>query len=182
MDDVDADNEDEEDEDEDQPSEITRCICGHQDLQLNNVHARDQVDVSLFIQCDKCQVWQHGYCVGIKTSEDAPQVYYCERCRPDYHVIVVRPNGKTSKYSPQDASDEGEEEEEQIEEEEDQSVSKERDRRDKSRSRKDNDDSDSRDRLLSRRERREKNSVVIRVLKSAAGVPKLHIPCQTVGT
>lgn len=98
---------DEEDNDvEDEPSEITRCICGHQDLQLSNVQNKEKVDTSLFIQCDMCEVWQHGFCVGLLTNEDVPDVYFCEKCRPEYHVIVVRPNGRTSKYSPQDPSEE----------------------------------------------------------------------------
>lgn len=88
---------------EDQPAEVTRCICGHDELQLNNIHNKS-VDPDFFIQCDTCYVWQHGFCVGILNDEEAPEGYYCERCRPDYHVIVVRPSGKTSKYSPQDYS------------------------------------------------------------------------------
>jgi hypothetical protein len=49
--------------------------------------------------------------VGILNDQEAPEGYYCEKCRPDYHVIVVRPRGRTSKYSPQEYSDEEEEEE-----------------------------------------------------------------------
>lgn len=88
---------------EDEPAEVTRCICGHEELQLNNIHNKS-VDPDFFIQCDNCYVWQHGFCVGILNDEEAPEGYFCERCRPDYHVIVVRPSGKTSKYSPQDYS------------------------------------------------------------------------------
>lgn len=99
-------DEEEDNDVEDEPSEITRCICGHQDLQLSNVQNKDKVDTSLFIQCDMCEVWQHGFCVGLLTNEDVPDVYFCEKCRPEYHVIVVRPNGRTSKYSPQDPSEE----------------------------------------------------------------------------
>lgn len=101
--------------DDEPKAEITRCICGHEELQPGQIHnlhrQRKNFDPDFFIQCDNCHVWQHGYCVGILNDQEAPEGYYCEKCRPDYHVIVVRPSGRTSKYSPQEYSDEEEEEE-----------------------------------------------------------------------
>ncbi|KAF8429136.1 hypothetical protein EV426DRAFT_209822 [Tirmania nivea] len=79
--------------------EITRCICGFQEYQGED----DQADTSdgLFIQCDKCHVWQHGFCVGITDNALAPDNYFCEQCRPNFHKLVVRPHGpKTSLYLP----------------------------------------------------------------------------------
>lgn len=67
--------------------EVTRCICGQQD---------PPEDSGLYIQCEKCHVWQHGFCVGIE--EDVPEMYWCERCKPELHVIVVTPDGKRSQY------------------------------------------------------------------------------------
>ncbi|KAF5093734.1 hypothetical protein D0Z00_003892 [Geotrichum galactomycetum] len=100
--------------DDEPKAEITRCICGHDELQPGQIHnlhrQRKNFDPDFFIQCDSCHVWQHGYCVGILNDQEAPEGYYCEKCRPDYHVIVVRPSGRTSKYSPQEYSDEEEEE------------------------------------------------------------------------
>lgn len=103
-------------ENDDEPkAEITRCICGHEELQPSQIHnlhrQRKNFDPDFFIQCDNCHVWQHGYCVGIANDQEAPEGYYCEKCRPDYHVIVVRPSGRTSKYSPQEYSDEEDDEE-----------------------------------------------------------------------
>ncbi|KAF8457513.1 hypothetical protein BGX38DRAFT_1139418 [Terfezia claveryi] len=79
--------------------EITRCICGFQEYQGED----DQADTSdgLFIQCDKCHVWQHGFCVGITDNALAPDNYFCEQCRPNFHKLVARPHGpKTSLYLP----------------------------------------------------------------------------------
>lgn len=73
----------------DAPAEITRCICGHDELQTDD----PDIDSGLFIQCDKCQVWQHGYCVGIGSDDSLPDDYACEKCRPELHLIVVRPSG-----------------------------------------------------------------------------------------
>lgn len=79
-----------EDEDEDEEEEAeTRCICGQLDPPDEN---------GLFIQCEKCQVWQHGYCVSI--TEDVPEKYWCEKCRPDLHTIIDTSEGKISKYLP----------------------------------------------------------------------------------
>lgn len=71
--------------------EVTRCICGFQEYQGEDEHA-DTSD-GLFIQCDKCSVWQHGFCVGITDNDMVPENYFCEKCRPDYHKLVIRPHG-----------------------------------------------------------------------------------------
>lgn len=103
--------------DGDESSEVTRCICGHQELQPQSNSSK--ADPDFFIQCDMCHVWQHGFCVGILDDQQAPELYYCEKCRPDFHVVVVRPSGKTSKYSPVEEENEDEEEEEEEEEDDD---------------------------------------------------------------
>lgn len=92
-----------EDELDDEEQEITRCICGQDELNpelINpNVSALLQneyqikIDQGLFIQCDKCSVWQHGYCVGLFINEDVPDKYWCELCKPDFHVLVYE-NGE----------------------------------------------------------------------------------------
>ncbi|CAK5046733.1 unnamed protein product [Meloidogyne enterolobii] len=48
---------------------ITRCICG---MKHND---------PFMIQCDKCDVWQHGVCVNIK-EDKVPDTYLCEQCQP----------------------------------------------------------------------------------------------------
>jgi hypothetical protein len=48
---------------------------------------------SLFIQCDMCQVWQHGGCVGIMAVDASPENYFCERCRPELHQVLKTLSG-----------------------------------------------------------------------------------------
>lgn len=50
-------------------------------------------DGGLFIQCDSCEVWQHGGCVGIMKIAMSPDKYYCELCRKDLHQLNLEPNG-----------------------------------------------------------------------------------------
>jgi hypothetical protein len=63
---------------------------------------------AMMIQCDKCNVWQHGPCVGIWADEEAPDgtsmswpsypesgaysdaEYFCEQCRPELHGPLKR--------------------------------------------------------------------------------------------
>lgn len=70
--------------------EITRCVCGEQ----------EPADESgLYIQCEQCSVWQHGFCVGI--VEDVPDKYWCEQCKPELHDLYIDEDGrKRSHYLP----------------------------------------------------------------------------------
>lgn len=70
---------------------VTRCICGS-----------DDEDIGLMIQCETCKCWQHCKCMGMPTEEDCPDVYYCEQCRPELHIPLLRdlgvyPNAKSQK-------------------------------------------------------------------------------------
>ena len=83
--------------------EVTRCICGSDDLYVpkNNQGEFDNVDPGFFIQCEICAVWQHGYCVGIKDEENAPEKYWCEQCKPENHTLFTDRFGiRRSKYDP----------------------------------------------------------------------------------
>lgn len=87
----------------DEVEEITRCICGDDDLVIPKNHQGDfdNVDPGFFIQCEICSVWQHGYCVGIKDEEDAPEKYWCEKCKPQNHTLFTDKYGtRRSKYDP----------------------------------------------------------------------------------
>ena len=70
--------------------EITRCVCGE----------LEPADESgLYIQCEQCSVWQHGFCVGI--VEDVPDKYWCEQCKPELHDLYTDDEGrKRSHYLP----------------------------------------------------------------------------------
>ena len=45
------------------------------------------------IQCDGCQVWQHGGCVSITAKAMSPEEYFCELCCKDLHKITTTVNG-----------------------------------------------------------------------------------------
>ncbi|XP_014262074.1 histone-lysine N-methyltransferase ash1 isoform X2 [Cimex lectularius] len=60
--------------------DVIRCICGL---------FRDE---GLMIQCERCMVWQHAYCVRANPSVES---YLCERCSPR-HVDVEIPSQEES--------------------------------------------------------------------------------------
>ena len=71
----------------------TRCVCGELD---------PPDESGLYIQCEKCGVWQHGFCVGIiGGSTNAPDKYWCEQCKPNLHHLYITDLGTTrSIYRP----------------------------------------------------------------------------------
>lgn len=87
--------------------EVTRCICGQQEypglpLVADDSHAEalkgqngpiTEDATGWFIQCDRCQVWQHGGCMGILDETQSPEKYFCEVCRKDLHRILTDLNG-----------------------------------------------------------------------------------------
>lgn len=109
-------NEDEEAELE----EVTRCICGNAEYPGPPLSSQDadrphstKLGVkeetvpknpigtdgllddagNFFIQCDNCQVWQHGGCVGLFDESMSPDEYFCEDCKPEFHKIHRNPTG-----------------------------------------------------------------------------------------
>lgn len=87
-----------EDQDEGEPADaadITRCICGHQEYPgpplTDETKSLDSISDDaggLFIQCDRCSVWQHGGCVGIFDEEKTPDDYFCELCDKKAHQVM----------------------------------------------------------------------------------------------
>ncbi|KAL1296671.1 hypothetical protein AAFC00_000151 [Neodothiora populina] len=102
--DVDMDEDVEAGEGED---DVTRCVCGHQeypgppltsDLSIEGV---SEDAGGLFIQCDKCHVWQHGGCVGIMDESKSPENYFCEMCDKSLHNVMSDSRGQRySRYLP----------------------------------------------------------------------------------
>jgi len=84
---------DAEDEDDDASAEITRCVCGSQEYPFPDA---DVEDTGFMICCERCNVWQHGPCVGVMSEKEAPETYYCEECRPDLHELGSRNQGYPS--------------------------------------------------------------------------------------
>ncbi|KAG8959392.1 hypothetical protein FRC03_008041 [Tulasnella sp. 419] len=64
---------------EDDEGGVTRCVCKIADE-----------DMGMMIQCETCKVWQHGLCVGFENESECPETYYCELCRPDLHVDLLK--------------------------------------------------------------------------------------------
>ncbi|SCU99236.1 LANO_0F01222g1_1 [Lachancea nothofagi CBS 11611] len=79
--------------DEEEEEGDTRCICGETD---------PPDESGLYIQCEECSVWQHGFCVGITEGEgSAPDKYWCEQCRADLHSLYTTEAGqRRSVYKP----------------------------------------------------------------------------------
>ncbi|KAF8134646.1 hypothetical protein EV363DRAFT_903069 [Boletus edulis] len=71
-------------DDEAEEQGITRCVCGKND---------DDAEYGEFmVQCEKCNVWQHGPCMGFE-SEALLLVladYYCEQCKPENHQDLIK--------------------------------------------------------------------------------------------
>ena len=98
---------DDENEEENEEEEETRCVCGQLEYPgLPVIHKEASKDGSQidsdptpedttgwFIQCDECQVWQHGGCIGILDETQNPDKYFCEECHPDLHRISKDING-----------------------------------------------------------------------------------------
>lgn len=97
----------EEELDEENEEEETRCICGQLEYpglpittgetpkkpsQLDSDPISEDT-TGWFIQCDNCQVWQHGGCVGILDEAQNPEKYFCEQCRKDLHKVSKDING-----------------------------------------------------------------------------------------
>ncbi|KAF4547411.1 Histone deacetylase complex subunit CTI6-like protein 1 [Elsinoe fawcettii] len=92
------DNNDVSEVEEDGGDEKTRCICGQQDYpgppSTDEYKALSEESGSLFIQCDRCKVWQHGGCVGIMNDDQAPDEYFCEQCEKKDHRLHTDQKGQ----------------------------------------------------------------------------------------
>ncbi|KAF9510043.1 hypothetical protein BS47DRAFT_105838 [Hydnum rufescens UP504] len=66
---------------EDDESGITRCVCDEAEAETK--------DMGFMVQCEQCNVWQHGICMGIDREEDCPDEYFCHDCRPDLHTALL---------------------------------------------------------------------------------------------
>ena len=61
---------------------IIRCICGYVE--------EDENDDRVMVICDQCEAWQHNECMEIsENSEELPDQYYCEQCRPEHHKELL---------------------------------------------------------------------------------------------
>lgn len=98
--------------------EAVRCICGHDEYpgpppfdEESKHNLKDSIDherifaievtddmAGFYVQCEFCNTWQHGACVGFAEESNLDDIqYFCERCRNDLHRIYTATNGQ--KYS-----------------------------------------------------------------------------------
>lgn len=77
-----SDREDSEQEDDEEETEdVIRCVCGDDE---------DEEEGRAFIQCDKCDEWQHNVCMGVPLKKkEQPDHYWCERCKPENHQELI---------------------------------------------------------------------------------------------
>lgn len=85
---------------DDDPEEqaITRCICGQNGTSYSIVHGayytfsteEDFHAGDFMVQCETCNVWQHGLCMGYQAEADIPDEYCCEQCRPESHQELLK--------------------------------------------------------------------------------------------
>ena len=68
-----AEEDEGDDNDDDQLPDITRCVCQKEgEFQRETLADLPEGD-PLMIQCDKCNVWQHGPCMGVWADDEAPE-------------------------------------------------------------------------------------------------------------
>lgn len=97
---------------EEEEQGITRCVCGSAGtLYVLSPHRRltcfshtgieDDPDAGEFmVQCETCKVWQHGLCMGYQSEDQVhDDDYYCEQCRPELHVELLKWDNHISSYS-----------------------------------------------------------------------------------
>ncbi|KAH7888663.1 hypothetical protein F5I97DRAFT_2003858 [Phlebopus sp. FC_14] len=78
-------------EDDAEEQGITRCICG--------MNEEDADGGEFMVQCESCNVWQHGLCMGFQSDEQLPEEYYCEQCKPDRHQELFKRLAKKARQS-----------------------------------------------------------------------------------
>ncbi|KAL0569803.1 Histone deacetylase complex subunit [Marasmius crinis-equi] len=78
---------------EEEEQGITRCVCGST--------GEDDPDAGEFmVQCEICKVWQHGLCMGFDSEDQLhDDDYYCEQCRPEMHVELLKRLAKKVRHS-----------------------------------------------------------------------------------
>ncbi|KAF8829194.1 hypothetical protein HHX47_DHR3001093 [Lentinula edodes] len=81
-------------QEEEEEGGITRCVCGNT--------GEDDPDAGEFmVQCETCKVWQHGLCMGFESEDQLHDGdYYCEQCRPDMHVDLLKSPHPPTKSQP----------------------------------------------------------------------------------
>ncbi|KAH0827902.1 Golgi CORVET complex core vacuolar protein 8-domain-containing protein [Lanmaoa asiatica] len=91
---------------------ITRCICGMNGpspapspslaSSSSILSPEDDAEGGEFmVQCETCNVWQHGLCMGFESEAQlaAAADYYCEQCKPERHQDLLKRLAKKARES-----------------------------------------------------------------------------------
>ncbi|KAG8213972.1 hypothetical protein J3R82DRAFT_10721 [Butyriboletus roseoflavus] len=90
---------------------ITRCICGTNgsfpapspSSVSSSVILSPEDDAEggeFMVQCETCNVWQHGICMGFESEAQlAAADYYCEQCKPERHQDLLKRLAKKTRES-----------------------------------------------------------------------------------
>ncbi|KAH9929604.1 uncharacterized protein BXZ73DRAFT_48020 [Epithele typhae] len=74
---------------EDEEGGVTRCIC--QKYGESGRAREEETDQGEFmVQCETCKAWQHGQCMHYEATDVVPQHYFCEECKPETWVEVIK--------------------------------------------------------------------------------------------
>ncbi|KIJ18681.1 hypothetical protein PAXINDRAFT_110226 [Paxillus involutus ATCC 200175] len=84
---------DEPQEEDTEEQGITRCVCG--------MNEDDAEGGEFMVQCETCNVWQHGLCMGFDSEAQlaAAADYYCEQCKPERHQDLFKRLAKKARES-----------------------------------------------------------------------------------
>lgn len=50
----------------------------------------DNEQGEFMVQCEICKAWQHGQCMHYAEADLVPNHYFCEECKPDLWVEVIK--------------------------------------------------------------------------------------------
>lgn len=100
--------EDDDLDDDEDGEDVTRCVCrrfdypgvpvpvgegSKKDPRNHPLAGTETLSGGTFIQCESCNVWQHGGCVCILDDAKSLEHYFCEQCRPDMHKVYTGSKG-----------------------------------------------------------------------------------------
>ncbi|RLV91723.1 putative alpha-13-mannosyltransferase MNN1 [Spathaspora sp. JA1] len=54
-----------------------------------------------FIQCDKCNTWQHAKCMGFNKNKSIPENYTCDQCSPELYNKTPAKGGEKKLSTPE---------------------------------------------------------------------------------
>lgn len=72
---------------------VARMVCYLRlciDYSLTFSTEEDADAGEFMVQCETCNVWQHGLCMGYQHEADLQDEYHCEQCKPERHLDLLK--------------------------------------------------------------------------------------------